>query len=82
MVRKRTADGAVAFEIRYSEYHDIGGLIFAYKVDADFPLVATRLRFEYKRPIVNGKIADSMFTLSPSGAKVVDLSMALDRRDG
>ena len=82
LVRKRTADGAVAFEIRYADYHDIGGLMFAYKVDADFPLVATRVSFDYKRPIVNGKIADSMFTLTPNGAKLVDLGMARDALDG
>jgi hypothetical protein len=82
MVRKRTADGAVKFEIRYADYHDIGGLMFAYKVDADFPTVATKVSFLYKRPIVNGKIADSVFTLTPrNGAKQVDISMARDRRD-
>jgi hypothetical protein len=81
MVRKRTADGAVAFEIRYADYHDIGGVMFAYKVEADFPLVATKVSFDYKRPIVNGKIADSMFTLTPSGAKLVDLGMARAAQD-
>ncbi len=44
-----TRDGAQAharrarsdFEIRYADYHDIGGVMFAYKVDADFPLAQT-----------------------------------------
>ena len=82
MVRMRTATGAIAFEIRYTDYHDIGAVMFAYKVDADFPLMATRVSFAYKRPIVNGKIADSMFTLTPNGAKLVDIGTALDARDG
>jgi len=82
MVRKRTADGAVAFEIRYADYHDIGGVMFAYKVDADFPLVATKVSFAYKRPIVNGKIADSTFKLTPNGAQLIDLGMARASQDG
>ena len=65
MVRKRTARGRISFEIRYADYHDIGGVMFAYKVDADFPAAQTRVSFAYKRPIVNGKIADSVFTLTP-----------------
>jgi len=81
MVRKRTPDGAVNFEIRYADYRDIGGVMFAYKVNADFPVAATRVSFLYKRPIVNGKIADSMFTLTPNGAKLVDIGMASDARD-
>jgi hypothetical protein len=81
MVRKRTPAGAVNFEIRYADYHDIGGVMFAYKVDADFPVAETRVSFVYKRPIVNGKIADSVFTLTPGpGAKQVDIGMTHDRR--
>ena len=68
--------GAVNFEIRYADYHDIGGVMFAYKVDADFPAAQTRVSFVYKRPIVNGAIADSVFTLTPGpDAKQVDLGM-------
>ena len=81
MVRKRTPSGAVNFEIRYADYHDIGGVMFAYKVDADFPVAETRVSFVYKRPIVNGKIADSVFTLTPGpNAKQVDIGMTPDRR--
>jgi hypothetical protein len=86
MVRKRTPAGAVDFEIRYRDYRDIGGVMFAYKVDADFPAAETRVSFSYQRPIVNGVVADSMFTLTPGpNAKVVDISMmrpAQGRRDG
>lgn len=76
MVRQRTATGAIAFEIRYADYHDIGGVMFAYKIDAEFPLAQTQIGFVYKRPIVNGNIADSVFTLTPGpGAKQVDIGM-------
>jgi outer membrane lipoprotein-sorting protein len=86
MVRKRTPDGSVNFEIRYADYRDIGGVMFAYKVDADFPAAATKVSFLYKRPIVNGKIADSVFILTPgAGAKQIDIGMTRDsesRHDG
>jgi hypothetical protein len=76
MVRKRATAGAVNFEIRYSEYRDIGGVMFAYKVVADFPAAETRVSFSYQRPIVNGTVADSMFTLTPGpDAKLVDIGM-------
>jgi hypothetical protein len=81
MVRRRTPDGAVNFEIRYADYRDIGGVMFAYKVDADFPAVATHVSFVYQRPIVNPKIANSTFVLTPGpGAKQVDLGMTHTRR--
>ncbi len=85
MVRKRTPAGVLNFEIRYADYHDIGGVMFAYKVDADFYAAETRVSFLYKRPIVNGKIADSTFTLTPGpDAKQVDLGRnpQQGRRDG
>jgi hypothetical protein len=78
MVRKRAPDGSVDFEIRYADYRDIGGVMFAHKVDADFPAAATKVSFLYKRPIVNGKVADSIFILTPTGAKLVDIGMAPD----
>jgi hypothetical protein len=86
MVRKRSSAGAVNFEIRYRDYRDIGGVMFAYKVDADFPAAETRVSFSYQRPIVNGAVADSLFTLTPGpDAKLVDIGMlrpAQGRRDG
>src|SRR5438270_6377040 len=36
MVRKRMPSGDLNFEIRYADYRDIGGVMFAYKIDADF----------------------------------------------
>jgi hypothetical protein len=77
MVRKRSSDGAINFEIRYADYRDIGGVMFAYNVDADFPAAATRVSFVYQRPIINGKIADSTFILTPGpNAKQVDIGAA------
>jgi outer membrane lipoprotein-sorting protein len=76
MVRKRTPGGTVNFEIRYADYHDIGGVMFPYKVAADFVAAETRVNFVYQRPIVNGKIADSVFILTPGpDAKQIDIGM-------
>jgi hypothetical protein len=65
MVRQRQPDGRVVYDVRYSEYRDIGGLMFAYLVDADFPLTLSHVTFRYERPIVNGAIDSSTFVLTP-----------------
>jgi hypothetical protein len=65
MVRERQPDGRVVYDVRYSDYHDIGGVMFPYMVDADFPLAGSHVTFRYQRPIVNGAVADSMFVLAP-----------------
>jgi hypothetical protein len=76
MVRQKDATGSVSLEIRYADYHDIGGVMFAYHVEANFPAVETHVSFIYKRPIVNGKIPDSVFILTPgANAKQVDIGM-------
>jgi outer membrane lipoprotein-sorting protein len=65
MVRERQPGGLVVYEVRYSDYHDIGGVMFPYVVDADFPVAGSHVTFRYQRPIVNGDVADSMFVLAP-----------------
>lgn len=78
IVRLKDVTGAVSLEIRYADYHDIGGVMFAYRVEANFPAVETRVSFIYKRPIVNGKIPDSVFILTPgANAKQVDIGMMI-----
>ncbi len=81
MVRERGAGGGVNYEIRYADYHDIGGLMFAYQVDAQFPPVGTRVKFRYQRPIVNGRIPDSAFVLTPApGTTQLDIGMRIATR--
>src|ERR1700683_4073789 len=76
MVRQKDATGSVSLEIRYTDYHDIGGVMFAYHVEANFPAVETHVSFIYKRPIVNGKIPNSVFILTPGvDAKQIDIGM-------
>ncbi|HVA79318.1 MAG TPA: hypothetical protein VNF29_00150 [Candidatus Binataceae bacterium] len=68
MVRRRNLVGAIVYEVRYRDYHDIGGVMFPYVVEADFPLAHSHLTFNYDRPIVNGQIPASVFDLTPPGA--------------
>jgi len=65
MVRQAGLDGGVMYEVRYSEYHDIGGLMFPYVVDADFPIAHSHVTLRYDRPIINGDVPDKTFVLSP-----------------
>lgn len=74
LVRRRFSDGRISYEVRYSDFRDIGGLMMAYELAADFPMAESHLKFRYQRPIVNGGVADSMFELSPGpSTKEVDL---------
>jgi outer membrane lipoprotein-sorting protein len=75
MVRESASGGAVEYEVRYSDYHDIGGLMFPYVVDATFPAAGSHVTFRYLRPIVNSVIPDSTFVLTPApGANVTNMS--------
>ncbi len=70
------AGGRVNYEVRYSDYHDIGGVMFPYVVDATFPAAGSHVTFRYLRPIVNGDIPDSTFVLTPApGATLMNLSL-------
>jgi outer membrane lipoprotein-sorting protein len=78
MVRETAGNGIgrVNYEVRYSDYHDIGGLMFPYIVDATFPAAGSHVTFRYLRPIVNGDIPDSTFVLTPApGATFMNLSL-------
>jgi len=76
MVRETGGDGRVNYEVRYSDYHDIGGVTFPYVVDATFPAASSRVTFRYLRPIINGDIPASTFVLTPApGAILMNLSL-------
>jgi len=78
MVRETAGigNGRVTYEVRYSDYHDIGGVMFPYVVDATFPAAGSHVTFRYLRPIVNGDIPDSTFVLTPApGATLLNLSL-------
>ncbi|MGH7814770.1 MAG: hypothetical protein ACREQI_12300 [Candidatus Binataceae bacterium] len=71
MVRDTAPDGRVRYEVRYSEYRDIGGLMFPYVVDAKFPPAQSHVTFRYARPIVNGGAPASTFVLTPAPGTIV-----------
>ncbi len=74
LVRQRLQDGRISCEVRYGDFQDIGGLMMAYQVEADFPPAQSKVKFRFQRPIVNGAIADSMFVLSPGpSTREIDL---------
>jgi hypothetical protein len=68
MVRSLGQGGRVRYEVRYSDYRDIGGMMFPYRLEADFPLVGSRLDLRYERPIINGGAPASLFVLTPGPA--------------
>jgi hypothetical protein len=74
MVRQRLAGGRVSYAVHYSDFQDIGGIMMAYQIEADFPLAQSTVKFSLQRPIVNGAVADSMFVLSPGpSTREIDL---------
>jgi hypothetical protein len=76
MVRETTPDSRVSYEVRYRDYHDIGGVMFPYVVDADFPVAQSRVTLRYTRPIVNGDVPSSTFVLTPApGTTLMNLSL-------
>ena len=79
LVRETANSGQVNYEVRYSDYHDIGGMMFPYLVDATFPAAGSHVTFRYLRPIVNGVVPDSTFVLTPApGATMINISLDLD----
>ncbi len=70
----RTRGRGSDYEVTYSEYHDIGGLEFAHRLDAGFLNTGTHLDVRYSNVIVNPVINNSQFVLVPQGAaRVIDL---------
>jgi hypothetical protein len=77
LVRERNSRGQVDYEVRYTDFRDIGGVMLAHAMDANFPVAGTEVKFELQRPIVNGAISDSIFVLTGGAAtKEVDLDHA------
>jgi len=78
LVRQRR-QGVVYYEVRYSDYQDIGGVQFAHRIEADFPSAHTHVNFTFQHPIINGTLNDSLFALKPGpSTKQVDLDRISD----
>jgi outer membrane lipoprotein-sorting protein len=73
LVRTRGAAGG-GYEVRYSDYRDIGGLQFAHHVEANFLNTGTHLDVKYSAVTVNPTLSDSEFVLVPQGTvRQIDL---------
>jgi Domain of unknown function (DUF4292) len=76
MVRETAPGGTVRYRVDYSDYHDIGGVMFPYRVAAEFPQSQSQVSFHYRRPIINGQIPASTFVLTPApGATETHIGM-------
>jgi outer membrane lipoprotein-sorting protein len=78
LVRARDGSGQATYEVRYSNYRDIGAMKFPFEVEARFFASATTIKFHYLNPSIDRWIADSTFVLSPKpGTKVIDFGFAV-----
>jgi hypothetical protein len=78
MVRVKEAGGSIRYRVDYTQYHDIGGIAFPYRVVAEFPPSQSEVSFVYRRPIINGQIPVSTFVLTPApGAAIMNLGFWL-----
>lgn len=76
LVRENLPDGRLSYEVRYSDYKDIGAVKFPYAIEANFPSAGTTVKLRYERPIVDGEVADSLFVLLPGpSTRLIDLGM-------
>lgn len=73
----RLSGAGRGYQVRYSDYLDIGGLQFPHHLQAEFSAAGSRLDLRYERPIVNPALSDALFVLAPgAGAREVDLNSA------
>lgn len=73
----RLSGAGRGYQVRYSDYLDIGGLQFPHHLQAEFTAAGSRLDLRYERPIVNPALSDALFVLAPgAGAREVDLNSA------
>ncbi|HVB79142.1 MAG TPA: DUF4292 domain-containing protein [Candidatus Binataceae bacterium] len=72
MVIERDRAGAQRYEVRYSEWREVGGMNFPHKVEADFP--SSRITLRYQAPVLNPTLAPALFVLTPApGTKRISI---------
>jgi len=77
LVRGRDKSGQVTYEVRYSDYRDIGGMKFPFALEAHFVASATTVKLRYLNPLIDRQIADSTFVLSPGpGTRLIEFGFA------
>lgn len=78
-LRQRDPDGAISFEVSYSDYRDIGAMEFPYSIKAVFPPSSTTLSLMYQDPVIDREIPSSQFLLSP-GPDTKELTFSRNQR--
>jgi hypothetical protein len=77
LVREMSAPGQLVYEVRYSDYEDIGAIEFPCVIEAHFFNRATTIKFRYLDPAIDRNFPDSVFVLSPGpGTKLINLNAA------
>ncbi|HKV55476.1 MAG TPA: DUF4292 domain-containing protein, partial [Candidatus Binataceae bacterium] len=77
LVRESQSTGQVAYEVRYSDYRDIGAVKLPFQLEAHFFASATTISLRYSSPLIDRQIPDSIFVLSPGpGTRLIDLGFA------
>lgn len=80
-VRQTSADRVTRYEVDYSDYRDIGSLMFPHVIVASFPPTMTTLKLHYEQPRVDTVIPDSAFVLAP-GPQTKELSLSYNSSVG
>ncbi len=78
-VRDQVADGAIDYEVHYSDYRDIGGFAFPHLIEASFPISATTIKFRFDSPIIDQAVPDASFVLNP-GPQTKELRLGFNEK--
>ncbi len=74
VTREREPNGALRYEVGYGDYRDVGGINFAHRIEASFPLSGSAVKFSYKQAVFNRVFDNSLFVFLPSPAtRTIDL---------
>ncbi len=68
LIRSREVDGKLRYQVNYDDYRDVGGILIAHRITAQFPKTGTLVEFYYKQAVVNRVFPESTFALSVSPA--------------
>lgn len=74
LVRARDTARQLRYEVRYSDFRDIGAMKFPFRLEATFFASDTTIKLRYLNPSIDREIADSIFVLSPRpGTRLFEL---------
>ncbi len=81
MVREHDGAGAQRYEVRYSDWRDLGAMNFPHRIEADFP--ASRITLHYESPALNATLAPALFVLTPApGTRQISIDAGASAASG